>query len=84
MPQEFSDRVKIHAGHDQSTGEGMAIAMPGVAFERGSLNGCKEPAAWTLCPVTQEAAGSSPVAPTYVTRRALFLQAAPDRTTCLN
>jgi hypothetical protein len=30
VPQEFSDRVKIHAGHDQSTGEGMAIAMPRV------------------------------------------------------
>ena len=38
-PQEFPDRVQIHAGHNQSTGEGMAIAMPRIVFEPGSLNG---------------------------------------------
>ena len=33
VPQEFSDRVQIHTGHDQSTGEGMTIAMPRVVFK---------------------------------------------------
>ena len=31
--QEFPDRMHIHAGHHQSTGEGMAIAMPGIVLE---------------------------------------------------
>src|SRR5277367_4876226 len=44
VPQEFSDRVQIHAGHHQSTGEGMAIAMPRVVFESSSLNRRQEPA----------------------------------------
>jgi len=48
VPQEFSDRVKIHTSHDQSTGEGMAIAMPGVGFQARLLNGRDEPAPRTV------------------------------------
>ena len=48
VPQEFSDRVQIHAGHHQSTGEGMAIAMPRIVFESSSLYSAEEPATGTL------------------------------------
>ncbi len=35
VPQEFSDRVQVHSGHYQSTGEGIPIAMPGVIHQTG-------------------------------------------------
>jgi hypothetical protein len=38
MAQEFSGRVQIHAGHYQSTGERMAIAMPEMVLEDHSLD----------------------------------------------
>ena len=47
-PQEFSDRVQIHAGHYQSTGEGMAIAMPRIVFESGPRYGGEKPSTRTL------------------------------------
>jgi len=34
VPQKFSDCMQIHASHDQSTGECVAIAMPGVILRR--------------------------------------------------
>jgi len=40
--------VQIHAGHHQSTGEGMAVAMPRKVFEPGPLDRSKEPAPGTL------------------------------------
>jgi hypothetical protein len=30
ISEEFSDRVQIHTGHYQSTGEGVSVAMPGI------------------------------------------------------
>jgi hypothetical protein len=48
VPQEFSDRVQIHASHHQFTGEGMAIAMPRILFEPSSLYSAEEPATGTL------------------------------------
>jgi hypothetical protein len=42
--QEFPDRVQIHPGHYQSTGEGMSVAMPGIVLERRTLDGAQEPA----------------------------------------
>jgi C4-dicarboxylate-specific signal transduction histidine kinase len=36
VPQEFSDRAQIHPGHDQSTGEGMTVAMARIVFETSS------------------------------------------------
>jgi hypothetical protein len=39
VSQEFSDRVQIHPGHNQSTGEGMAIAMPRIVFCHGRGRG---------------------------------------------
>ena len=41
-PQEFPDRVKIHTSHNQSTGEGMTIAMPRIVSEPNSLGSGKE------------------------------------------
>ena len=48
VPQEFSDRVQIHAGHHQSTGESVAIAMPRIVFEASSLYSARKPATGTL------------------------------------
>jgi len=45
MSQEFSDRVQIHAGHHQSTGERMPIAMPGIVLEGRPTNRAQEPPA---------------------------------------
>jgi hypothetical protein len=40
--------VQIHPGHDQSTGEGMTVAMPRIVFETSSLDSGEEPATRTL------------------------------------
>ncbi len=48
VPQEFSDRVQIHAGHHQSTGEGMAVAMPRKVLEPSPLDRSEEPATGTV------------------------------------
>ena len=56
--QELSDRVKFHASHNQSTGEGIAIAMPRVSFELSLLNSRDETAPrafriWNHCAPTR-------------------------------
>jgi hypothetical protein len=48
MSQEFSDRVQIHTGHYQSTGEGMSVAMPGIVLESCPLDRAQEPLARRL------------------------------------
>jgi len=48
MSQELSDRVQIHTGHYQSTGEGMSVAMPSIVLERRTLDRAQEPPARRL------------------------------------
>jgi hypothetical protein len=42
MPQEFAHGAKIDTEHYQSTGEGMAIAMPCIVFAPCPLNSSEE------------------------------------------
>ena len=37
LSQESSDRMQIHTGHHQFTGEGMSIAMPSVSLRPAAL-----------------------------------------------
>jgi hypothetical protein len=46
--QEFSDRVQMLSGHNQSTGEGVAMAMPGTVFDTDAVNLGREPASAAL------------------------------------
>jgi hypothetical protein len=32
VPEQFCDGAQIHAGHYESTGKGVAVAMPGVSL----------------------------------------------------
>ena len=42
MAKEFRDGSQINPGHNQSTGEGMTIAMPRIVSESNSLGSGKE------------------------------------------
>ena len=43
MAKEFRDGSQINPGHNQSTGEGMSVAMPSLASSRAAGNQPRAP-----------------------------------------
>ena len=48
MPEQFRNRPQIHPGHNESTGKGVAVAMPGIFLNLGLFEGGREPSARPL------------------------------------
>jgi hypothetical protein len=47
VPEQLCDSAQIHAGHHESTGKSMAVAMPGVPLDPGRFQCRREPAKHT-------------------------------------
>ena len=58
-PEKFSDYVQIHAGHDQSNGECVAIAMPRVILKPRPIKDTREPPNDTCRRVVSAGAGTA-------------------------
>nr|WP_245632187.1 hypothetical protein [Edaphobacter aggregans] len=48
VPEQLCDGAQIHPGHNQSTGKGMAVAMPAVSFDLRLFERAGKPAAGTF------------------------------------